>query len=136
MLFAATPVAVGDFEDGVAAYRAGDHKKAFRLWKPFAERGKAGAQFNLGVMYYKGEGVLEDYVRAYAWLSIAEAQRDAGKRKWVVAKRMTPAQIAEAQKLSRELWANIRRSLPEGITPAKEPADPNKLLMEHTLKSC
>ena len=39
MLFAATPVVAGDFEDGMVAYEAGDHKKAFRLWKPFAERG-------------------------------------------------------------------------------------------------
>ena len=29
MLFAATPVAAGDYEDGRAAYRAGDHQKAF-----------------------------------------------------------------------------------------------------------
>ena len=36
MLFAATPVAAGDYEDGEAAYKAGDHQKAFRLLKPLA----------------------------------------------------------------------------------------------------
>ena len=37
MLFA-TPVVAGDFEDGLAAAKAGDFQKAFRLWKPRAER--------------------------------------------------------------------------------------------------
>ena len=43
MLFA-TPVVAGDFEDGLAAAKAGDHQKAFRLWKPLAEQGDAAAQ--------------------------------------------------------------------------------------------
>ena len=29
MLFATTPVAAGDYEDGMAAYKAGDYQKAF-----------------------------------------------------------------------------------------------------------
>ena len=33
MLFI-TPVGAGDFEDGVAAYKAGDKQKAYRLWRP------------------------------------------------------------------------------------------------------
>ena len=54
MLFA-TPVVAGDFEDAAAAYHAGDYQKAFRLWKPLAEKGYARAQHNLGVMYRRGE---------------------------------------------------------------------------------
>ena len=34
------------------------------------------AQHNLGVMYDKGEGVPEDYVKAYAWFNLAAAQGD------------------------------------------------------------
>jgi TPR repeat protein len=57
-------------------------------------------------MYYQGTGVPEDYVLAYAWVSIAAAQgrADGKKAKAIIAKRMTPTQIAEAQKVSRELW--------------------------------
>ena len=36
MLFA-TPVVAEDWMAGAAAYCAGDHQKAFRLWKPLAE---------------------------------------------------------------------------------------------------
>ena len=106
MLFAATPVVAGDLEDGMAAYDVGDYQKAFRLWKRSAEQGAMAAQILLGSMYAEGKGVPEDYVRAYSWLSIVAAQGEAvGKNgKENVAKRMTPAQIAEGQKLSRELW--------------------------------
>ena len=74
--------------------------------KKAAERGNAKAQNNLGLMYAQGEGVPEDDAKAYAWLSIAAAQGDelAKKSKDIVTERMTRAQIAEAQKLSREYW--------------------------------
>ena len=56
-----------------------------------------------------GEGVPQDYVSAYVWFHLAAAQgyimaiknRDSAKDN------MTRAQIAEAQKLSRELLADI-----------------------------
>ena len=140
MLFT-TPVVAGDWEDGMAAYGAGDHDKAFRLWKVLAEQGNAEAQGNLGYMYDNGEGVSQDnaqashwyhkaavqgheqaqynlglfyatgkgipqnYVEAYAWWSIAaQENEDAKKNKGIIKGWMTPAQIAEAQKLSSELW--------------------------------
>ena len=85
MLFA-TPVVAGDFEDGVAAYNAGDYEKAFRLWKPLAEQGDAGAQYNLGQMYRRGEGVPEDDAKAVYWYrkaaeqGLVEAQFNLGLR--------------------------------------------------------
>ena len=71
----------------------------------------AQAQFNLGLMYFNGEGVLEDYVQAYAWFNIAATQGDepARKAKPLLAQMMTPSQIAEAQELSKELWEKIPR---------------------------
>ena len=64
------------------------------------------AQFNLGVVYAKGEGVPTDYVRAYAWLSTVAARGNANgkKAKKIVTNLMASAQIAEALKLSRGLW--------------------------------
>jgi len=68
--------------------------------------GYARAQSSLGNMYYQGEGVLEDYVQAYAWWSIAATQgrKSAKNNKAITKEEMTPAQIAEAQKLSSEYW--------------------------------
>ena len=70
----ATPVMAGDWEDGMAAYGAGDHDKAFRLWKVLAEQGNAEAQGNLGYMYDNGEGVSQDNAQAFDWYHKAAVQ--------------------------------------------------------------
>ncbi len=54
--------------------------------------------------YAKGEGVPEDFVQAHMWVNLAGAQgeQQADKNRDIISKLMTPAQIAEAQKLARE----------------------------------
>ena len=41
-------------EDGKAAYELKDYVLAFRLWLPFAKRGDAEVQYDLGSMYFHG----------------------------------------------------------------------------------
>jgi len=43
-------------------------------WLKAAEQGDAKSQRNLGICYYEGEGVPQDYKKAVHWLSKAEAQ--------------------------------------------------------------
>ena len=78
----------------------------FDAVKKAAEQGYADAQFSLGVMYANGEGVPEDDIRAYVWISLATAQgvENAKNAKEILTGIMTRAEIAEAQKLSREYW--------------------------------
>jgi TPR repeat protein len=56
----------------------------------------------------KGQGVVQDYVSAHTWFNLAAAQGEEGaeKNRDIIARRMTPAQTAEAQKLARE-WKPI-----------------------------
>jgi TPR repeat protein len=84
-----------------------DYAEAMRWYKSAAARGHADAQFNLGFMYSDGRGVVQDYVRAHMWFNLAAAKGDADsvKQRTIVAKKMTPQQIAEAQKLARECQA-------------------------------
>ena len=69
-----------------------------------AKQGDASAQYNLGLMYDNGTGVLQDYVRAHMWFNIAAISGDkyASKNRDIVAKRMTPSQLEKAQDLARE----------------------------------
>ena len=55
-------------------------------------------------MYAAGDGVTQDNVRAYMWSSLAAASgyKMAMANVDILAKRMTPQQIAEAQKAARE----------------------------------
>jgi len=79
--------------------------------KMAAERGDAEAQYNLDLMYYNGRGVPQDYIQAHLWLNLAaassspddaEARKKAAETRDGLATIMTPAQIAEAQRLARE----------------------------------
>jgi len=46
----------------------------FKETKDLAEKGDAKAQFNLGRMYYKGEGVEQDFKEAVKWFRKAAEQ--------------------------------------------------------------
>src|SRR6185436_8209624 len=65
-----------------------------------ADQGNAAAQSNLALMYAKGHGVPKDYVQAYMWssLSAARGHQEGVKNRDSIAKGMTPAQVADAQK--------------------------------------
>ena len=132
------PAAWADFASGQRAYNQGDFRAAMEQWRPLAEQGDAKAQFSLGKMYvraqgvgkdYKraafwyrqaagqghglsqvalaamyamGNGMDQDYVQAYKWYLIAEAggQKQVKVFRQMIANEMTPAQIAEAEKLA------------------------------------
>ena len=81
-----------------------DAVQAVAWYRKAAEQGHASAQSNLGAMYARGEGVPKDLVIAYMWRNLAAALGDElGKSaRDALEGSMTPAQIAEAQKLSRE----------------------------------
>jgi len=84
-----------------------DDAEAFLWYRLAAEQGHAAAQLDLGYQYAK-EGMLQDLVYAYLWfdLSASGGQKIAQSNKDVLEKRMTPAQIVEAQRLSRE-WIEV-----------------------------
>ena len=85
-----------------------DYAEAVRWYKLAAAQGQAEAQSNLGLMYGKGQGVPQDYVRAHLWFNLAAAKGDSHgvKNRDIAAKKMTPQQIAEAQKMARECLAS------------------------------
>ncbi len=103
VVLVATP-AWADSDDGLAAYLQGDYATALKEWRPLAAQGHAEAQYNLGVMYYRGYGVTKDNVQAHLWVSLAAAQGNEIGRKLrdSLAKKMTPAQLADAQRLARK----------------------------------
>ena len=77
LALAFTPLAAQDFQKGLAAAQAGDFATALQEWTPLAEAGDALVQFNLGVMYGKGRGVLQDHAESFRWYRLAAEQGDA-----------------------------------------------------------
>ena len=83
-----------------------DYAEAAHWRRKAAEQGDAYAQASLGLMYAMGRGVPKDYIHAYAWINLASVQdvENAKNIKVMLTEEMTSAEIAEAQKLSREYW--------------------------------
>lgn len=77
-LAAAGPVYGGDLEDGVAAYQAKDYARTFLLLEPLAEAGSPEAEFVLGQMYRKGEGLVKSLADALPLLTRAAEAGHAG----------------------------------------------------------
>jgi TPR repeat protein len=96
------------FENGYGAPQV--YVAAAGLYCQAAIRGNAFGQAMLGLMYDKGHGVPQDFILAYKWLNLAAGRAPARERDYflrlrnAVASKMSPAQIAEGQRLAM-LWA-------------------------------
>jgi hypothetical protein len=87
-----------------------NYGEAAKWYRLAAERGLPSAQSHVGYVYSIGLGVPQDYVEAYMWFDLAASRHSAGEepRDWAISNRnsltakMTPLQLAEAQRLTRE----------------------------------
>lgn len=84
------------------------------LWlREAAGLGNRAAQYNLGLMYERGEGIPRNYLAAHMWYNLAASQGlgeispvgeevHAAEHRNSLARRMTPEEVAEAERLARE----------------------------------
>jgi TPR repeat protein len=75
---APAPVSEADrlYQAGLAADRDGQHKSAVARFEKAAERGHAGASYELGVAYNEGRGVGQDLEAAAKWFNLAAERGD------------------------------------------------------------
>lgn len=106
VLLCTTSLAYAGFDEGFDAYKKGNYAAALKEFKKAAEKGEASAQFNLGNMYGKGEGVPQDYKIAYILFNIAASKGDdsAVINRDIVLSKLTPAARMEAQRISTLLY--------------------------------
>lgn len=85
-----------------------DCTEAVRWYRLGADRGNGYAQAILAIAYDKGECIPQDLVQAHMWYSLSAERIEPGDPRALaarsrdkVAAKMTPAQIAEAQRLAR-----------------------------------
>ena len=87
---------------------ARDWAEAVKWFHLAAEQGQAVAQYSLGVMYTCSLCGFLDYVQAHKWYSLAalrfsgEDRDDAARGRDNVEAKMSPDQVAEAERLARE----------------------------------
>jgi TPR repeat protein len=68
------------FTEGANAYNARNYALALKEVAPLARAGNADAQHLLGLMYYMGRGVAQDYRQAFAWHQKAALQGKAAEQ--------------------------------------------------------
>jgi hypothetical protein len=104
-----TPVVAGPYEDAIAAYNSGDYATALQRLHRVAEQGDCVAQYKLGFMYERGQGVIQNLLFAYMWYDVSATQCPGiAENRDYISKLLTPTQITEAQKLARE-WTPLKQ---------------------------
>ena len=88
-----------------------DYVLARKLWEQAASQGHTKAYANLGFLHALGHGVPNDIVRSYMWFNLAavhatgKVQADSAELRDKALRMMTPAEIAEARRLSQQCQA-------------------------------
>jgi Sel1 repeat len=67
----------GPLEDAEAAYQRRDYATTLQILGPMADQGDAYAQYEVGVIYFGGQGAPQDFAKAAAWFRKAAEQGNA-----------------------------------------------------------
>jgi len=97
------------FQNAVDAYSNKDYKTARRLWLPLAEQGDAKAQYNLGLMYSKGQGVPQDYKEGVKWYRLSAEQGNA-EAQYNVGLKYYKGQGVPQDYVLAHMWLNLSGS--------------------------
>lgn len=106
IIFAAPLTYAADFNVGLAAAKSGDFTTAIAEWVPLAEQGHSTAQYNLGLMYYRGEGVPQDYSVALKWYTAA-AENGSLDAKLTLGEMYYKGKGAPQDYIRAHMWLNL-----------------------------
>jgi len=111
------------YKEGIDAYAKGEYSVALKKLQPLAERGNSQAQFYLGLMYSKGDGVQQDYSTAGVWWNKAAEQGD------MKAQENLGLRYAKGQGVERD-WVQADKWFSIAAASGKETAINNKKTVE------
>jgi uncharacterized protein len=101
--------AAADLVSATSAYEKGDYAKAFADFRGLAELGQPTAQFNLAVMYAKGQGARQSAIYAYAWASLAASNGlEKGK---VLADELRPQLAPGSEQIAADIEAEYANAV-------------------------
>jgi len=105
------------FKLGASAFQHKDYAHAVKMYEVAASWAYKPAQFNLGVMYARGQGIPADLPRAMAWMALAAERNDKEyvDAKEVVYGSLTKEQFAQAN----EIWRELKKTYGDDIALAR-----------------
>ena len=107
LVLAAIP-ARADLYSAKVAYNKGDLATAFAQFKELAELGQPEAQFDLAIMYARGEGVERSSTYAHAWASLAGENGEAKGKS--LAAELEPQLTPTSLRISNDLQAQYSQA--------------------------
>jgi TonB family protein len=90
------------------ALQKGDYERAYKDYRELAELGQPIAQYNLAVMYAKGQGVRQSELNAYAWATLAMESGDAAAKS--LADQLRPGLAPGSEKIAEDIRAPFSRA--------------------------
>ncbi|HEV7815047.1 MAG TPA: tetratricopeptide repeat protein [Janthinobacterium sp.] len=109
--------ALAGFAEGASAYNNKNYPQALKEILPLAKAGNADAEHLLGLMYYMGRGVPQDYKQAMAWHRKAAMQGKADAQYVVGAMYYTGNAVIQDQKQAT-VW--FRKAAEQGHAEAQQ----------------
>lgn len=101
------------FAYGVQAFRKGDYRHAIDMYKVAASWAYKPAEYNLGVMYFKGQGVPADRARGAAWMILA-AER--GDSLYVKARDLMVTTLTKAEfQRTDDIWSQLKPTYGDAV---------------------
>jgi hypothetical protein len=101
------------FFTAARAIRDKDYAFAINMYEVSASWGYKPAQYNLGIMYAKGEGVPVDRARGMAWMALA-AER--GDQRYVEAREVIYADLSKDEFAhANELWRELKKTYGDDV---------------------
>jgi hypothetical protein len=108
------------FYTGAYAYRNGDFKYAVDMYEVASSWGYKPAQYNLAVMYLKGDGIPVDRPRAMAWIALA-AER--GDPTYVQAREAVYADLSKDEwEQANAIWRELKKTYGDDVALARAKA--------------
>jgi len=105
------------FQKGLDYYKKGQMSSAIEAWQIAAGWAMKDAQYNLGLAYFKGNGVTADRPRGLAWLALA-AERKNPALQASLATAWDSASYAEHQQ-ANTIWRELKKQYGDDVALAR-----------------
>ncbi len=102
-----------EFVNAVSLYKNKKFEKAYKQFEKLSEMGDAKSQYNLSIIFYKGQGVPQNFKLAYFWsmMSKLHGQKE-GKK--IVNKSLKKISESNKDEIDTEIKENLENSINDG----------------------
>ena len=118
LIWASPSIALDNaYKKAIDAYKNEDYETSHNLILPLAKKGFAQAQYNLGVMYFNGKGVIKDYSNAIKWWNLAADQGN-DKAQYILGVMYEEGKGVKKNLKTAKTWFQLASN--QGLAKAKE----------------